>query len=311
MRNDRMEEVNEMMDESRAERELFCMTCIMDGPRGESIAALAAVNEWDDLGEEAADILTHAMQAENAEDYILWQNAKRRAGDFIDDAISEFTPLDEFAVDEIEKALDVEAEHTGGGIYCFIFHKEGDPVEKSLMFGWANGGLGFQVYDNETGDEGETGELPAGSATDAQVRFIKETAARLGYTIPDACAIDPHMTEEGAEGVAKEAAHTPGPWAIARADGAPIIYQEGKDSAHFQPSAICEVYRYGGTRPTDANARLIAASPDMLAALLHAAEIIKTARGYFPKSIKNPDRFALELAAAEIGKALHRAQEVR
>ena len=33
------EAMTEMMDESRAARELFCMTCIMDGPRGESLAA--------------------------------------------------------------------------------------------------------------------------------------------------------------------------------------------------------------------------------------------------------------------------------
>ena len=39
MRDERREFINEQADETRAERELFCMTCIMDGPRGESLAA--------------------------------------------------------------------------------------------------------------------------------------------------------------------------------------------------------------------------------------------------------------------------------
>lgn len=45
-----------------------------------------------------------------------------------------------------------------------------------------------------------------------------------------------------------------------------------------------------------------------LAALQAAAEIISTARRYFPKAIRNADRFALELAAAEVGKAIAAAE---
>ena len=42
-----------------------------------------------------------------------------------------------------------------------------------------------------------------------------------------------------------------------------------------------------------ANARLIAAAPDMLQALKEARSMLETASRYFPKSIKNRDRFEL------------------
>lgn len=40
----------------------------------------------------------------------------------------------------------------------------------------------------------------------------------------------------------------------------------------------------------------------MMEALYRAEEIIKTARRYFPQSIRNPDRFQLELTAATLSK---------
>lgn len=46
----------------------------------------------------------------------------------------------------------------------------------------------------------------------------------------------------------------------------------------------------------------------MAEALTHAAEIIKVARGYFPKSIRNRDRFDLENTNAAITKALIKAR---
>jgi len=49
---------------------------------------------------------------------------------------------------------------------------------------------------------------------------------------------------------------------------------------------------------------------ELLSALETAQKIIATARQYFPKSIRNSDRFALEAASAEIGKAIHKATEV-
>jgi hypothetical protein len=42
-----------------------------------------------------------------------------------------------------------------------------------------------------------------------------------------------------------------------------------------------------------ANSRLIAAAPDLLAALEQARAMLEKAKGYFPASIKNPDRFSL------------------
>ncbi len=61
----------------------------------------------------------------------------------------------------------------------------------------------------------------------------------------------------------------------------------------------------------EANAELAARAVNShaanVAALKAAAKIIKTARQYFPKSIKNSDTFALELTNAEIGKALRAA----
>ena len=47
----------------------------------------------------------------------------------------------------------------------------------------------------------------------------------------------------------------------------------------------------------------------MLAALKRAEELIRTARRYFPKSIHNSDKWALELSCAEIGKAIAEAEE--
>jgi len=41
------------------------------------------------------------------------------------------------------------------------------------------------------------------------------------------------------------------------------------------------------------HAALIAASPDMLAALEEARAMLETAKQYFPKSIKNGDRYGL------------------
>jgi hypothetical protein len=54
---------------------------------------------------------------------------------------------------------------------------------------------------------------------------------------------------------------------------------------------------------------LLKAAPEMLKALEYAAKLIETARRYFPKSIKNSDRFQLENTCATIGKAIHNASK--
>jgi hypothetical protein len=48
---------------------------------------------------------------------------------------------------------------------------------------------------------------------------------------------------------------------------------------------------------------------DLLAALKDAAEVLRTARRYFPKSIKNSDTFhLLNIEANSVGKAIRKAQ---
>jgi len=53
---------------------------------------------------------------------------------------------------------------------------------------------------------------------------------------------------------------------------------------------------------------LLAAAPRMLEALKYTQELICLARKYFPKSIRNSDRFRLESTNAAIGTALHAAK---
>lgn len=91
--------------------------------------------------------------------------------------------------------------------------------------------------------------------------------------------------------------HTPGPW---RAETHCVW---GPDDTYI-----------AGTRTglsddeCDANAALIAAAPELLAALKYAQEIIATARQYFPKSIRHSDRFQLENTCAAINKAIDKAE---
>lgn len=81
--------------------------------------------------------------------------------------------------------------------------------------------------------------------------------------------------------------HTPGPWettcGVGRDGGALLVVQEGCNLKHHSnPQVVCEVLKYGGTRPTEANARLMAAAPEMyeqLKALLEVADDIKEVYG--------------------------------
>jgi len=58
----------------------------------------------------------------------------------------------------------------------------------------------------------------------------------------------------------------------------------------------------------EANARLIAAAPKMLDALKDAERLIGLAKNYFPKSIRNSDKFTLLNTGASITKAIYRAE---
>jgi hypothetical protein len=56
------------------------------------------------------------------------------------------------------------------------------------------------------------------------------------------------------------------------------------------------------------DAPLLAAAPELLEACRYANELIGIARRYFPKSIKNSDRFQLENTCATLGKAIFKAE---
>ena len=63
------------------------------------------------------------------------------------------------------------------------------------------------------------------------------------------------------------------------------------------------------TEEAEANARLIAAAPDLLEVCKEAFDLIDLARQYFPKSIKNNAKFKLENTCATIGKAIAKTKE--
>lgn len=96
---------------------------------------------------------------------------------------------------------------------------------------------------------------------------------------------------------------TPGPWSVERPYGEPGVYISGPNTG-----LIAKIWPADpGYADDAANARMIAAAPEMLSALRLAAELIETARKHFPKSIKHADTFTLENVNATIGKAINRA----
>ena len=108
------------------------------------------------------------------------------------------------------------------------------------------------------------------------------------------------------------AKHTPGPW---HTDNDGQIYGPNPEFDPTDPQTHEEIL-IADTAPDnaalteydEANARLMAAAPVMLEALRYAAELIPTARRYFPKSVKFSDRFQLENVCATIGKAIAQAE---
>ena len=91
--------------------------------------------------------------------------------------------------------------------------------------------------------------------------------------------------------------HTQGPWGYRRAfsNGEPcgmVITPMGYD------------LNTSNKEENEANARLIAAAPELLAALQLAVKLIPVARRHFPKSVRNGDKFDLENACATITAAI-------
>lgn len=119
----------------------------------------------------------------------------------------------------------------------------------------------------------------------------------------------------------KTVTHTPGPWTCCgnRPGYFPSVHLgphvEVDGNCRSQVVVNCQSWTPGGIESDEceANARLIAAAPDLLMALKTAEKIIQAARGHFPKSLRDSGRFELELRAAEIGKAIAKAEgrEVR
>jgi len=99
--------------------------------------------------------------------------------------------------------------------------------------------------------------------------------------------------------------HTAGPWHVGMRPG-PIIYgplgEQVADLRGERKTTVIELDE------AVANTKLIAAAPELLEILNRIlAELIPLARGHFPKSIHNGDKFALENACATIGKAIAKA----
>lgn len=123
-----------------------------------------------------------------------------------------------------------------------------------------------------------------------------------------------------------KAKHTPGPWKVmadpvyggrhplqdarwittADTELKPDPRQEPESWCLSKGSLICQM-RDTEHQPHDA--RLIAAAPELLEACKYSLELIKTARQYFPKSIRNSNKFQLENTCAAIEKAIKKATD--
>ncbi len=106
--------------------------------------------------------------------------------------------------------------------------------------------------------------------------------------------------------------HTKGPWKLLRT---PFNHDNFRDSVGTDKRIIAWTLRhYPGVPRTEnsaeidqANARLIAAAPELLEALKLAGELVSVARQHFPKSMHNSDKFQLEGTCVAIGAAIAKA----
>jgi hypothetical protein len=105
------------------------------------------------------------------------------------------------------------------------------------------------------------------------------------------------------------ATHTPGPWNVEHPYGEPGVYVAGPNTGLIAKLCAPDSHLFNADKPVsiDANARLIAAAPELLAALESALKLIATARQYFPKSLRDSDKFQLEQTCSEAGKAIAKA----
>lgn len=74
-----------------------------------------------------------------------------------------------------------------------------------------------------------------------------------------------------------EQKHTPGPWEVIR-EGRQTMHLSIQTSDEGQKVTLARVYVWGDEK--EANARLIAAAPELLAALQFARSVIKSGEGW-------------------------------
>jgi hypothetical protein len=103
--------------------------------------------------------------------------------------------------------------------------------------------------------------------------------------------------------------HTPGPWVALSTHPGQYAIIPTKHQKHENMWTLAYIRDFQSN--DKANARLIAAAPELLEALQAAAELIQVARARFPKSIKHSDTFQLENTNAAINKAIHKATQAQ
>ena len=119
------------------------------------------------------------------------------------------------------------------------------------------------------------------------------------------------LTRSDAQGVVEaedrqKVKHTPGPWKISRCQlkktehSAPDMLIEHGNKTEHSP-LLCQVYAAGGEHPREANAKLIAAAPELLEALEKCADFMGSVAG--TENVSNSFREALSEAKAAISKA--------
>lgn len=101
--------------------------------------------------------------------------------------------------------------------------------------------------------------------------------------------------------------HTPAPWTV----GGQKILIDPRNGANVMTQVIetplGEIELFDQTNEPDYNAILISNAPKMLQALEDCQRLIQIARQYFPKSVKNANKFTLENTCATVGKAIYQA----
>lgn len=90
-----------------------------------------------------------------------------------------------------------------------------------------------------------------------------------------------------------EAKHTPGPWRVGK--GGPNMCP----TVGTEKGLMVAMVAYGDSHPTQANARLIAAAPDLLEALEELADLFDA----MVSGEYRPDSFTTQPARAAIAKA--------